>query len=208
MEYLDWIVTGLIASISSVVISEVYHRRSASISKKTIDKLRNDTDRFRDTVMNHIQSIDEDFSDESQMVLNIIQREIRALDTSFVSKRRENTILIILFVYFLVFAALSASVYFFTDIPFIAACLMASYFIIARLVYDYLRVSPIKKEIRSRYEKINEILHNYKISFSEKTSIEKWIVRNSFQFLDQEYMLKILTGVPIYTVAKQDKYDR
>ena len=152
MEYLDWMVTGLIASVSSVIISEIYHRRSALHSHKTIEKLRQDTDRFRDSVMNQIQSIDEDFCEESQMVLHNIQKEIRALDTSFFSKKRQNTIIAILSVYFVVFAGLSTSLYFYTENPIIAACAMASYFIMARLMYDFLRVSPIKKEIRSRYE--------------------------------------------------------
>jgi len=204
MEYLDLILTGLIASVSSVVISEVYHRRSMVNSKKSIARLREDTDKFRDNILDHIQSIDTDFPVESQLIINNIQQEIRQLDRDFGSKRIRLSIIGMLAIYFVSFFIISFFTYSYTGNPVFSAIVLLAYCVLAKFAYDFFSISPLKKEIMARYEKFADLMHEYKISFNEKASIEKWIARSEFDYLDQNQMLRILTRIPIYAVVERD----
>ncbi|MEO0544265.1 MAG: hypothetical protein AAFY99_10650 [Pseudomonadota bacterium] len=53
-----------------------------------------------------------------------------------------------------------------------------------------------------RYEKFDELIHKYKLSYNEKAAIEKWISRSQFDYLDQDRLLKAVMAVPIHIDAE------
>ena len=98
--------------------------------------------------------------------------------------------------------------YSYTGNLILSAIFLLVYCVLAKLAYDFFSISPLRKEIISRYEKFADLMRDYKISFNEKASIEKWIARSEFDFLNRNQMLRILTQTPIYAVAEHDHADQ